>query len=44
MVIKKKEKELMDFIEFLEGRGLLSLETKTYDYEKAIYEYLKKQK
>lgn len=32
-------KELMDFINFLDNRGLLSISPEIYDYEKAIWEY-----
>ena len=34
-------KELMDFINFLDNRGLLSLTPEKYDYEKAIWEFEK---
>jgi hypothetical protein len=32
-------KELIDFIDFLNERGLLTLSPEIYDYEKAIWEY-----
>jgi hypothetical protein len=32
-------KELLDFINFLNERGLLTLSPEIYDYEKAIWEY-----
>ena len=34
-------KELMDFINFLDNRGLLSISPEKYDYEKAIWEFEK---
>ncbi len=34
-------KELMDFITFLDNRGLLTLTPEKHDYEKAIWEYEK---
>ena len=35
------KKELMDFITFLDNRGLLTLTPEKHDYEKAIWEYEK---
>lgn len=32
-------KELMNFITFLDNRGLLSITPDKYDYEKAIWEF-----
>lgn len=37
-----KEKELMDFVKDLYGRGLLSKPLDEFDYEKVIWEYLRK--
>ena len=37
-------KELMDFITFLDNRGLLSISPEKYDYEKAIWQYEKTMK
>ena len=37
-------KELMDFINFLDNRGLLTLTPEKHDYEKAIWEYEKTMK
>jgi hypothetical protein len=37
-------KELMDFITYLDNRGLLSLTPEKYDYEKAIWEFEKTMK
>ena len=34
----------MDFINFLDNRGLLSISPEKYDYEKAIWEYEKTMK
>jgi hypothetical protein len=34
-------KELMDFINFLDNRGLLSIPIEKHDYEKTIWEYEK---
>jgi hypothetical protein len=38
------KKELMDFITFLDNRGLLTLTPEKYDYEKAIWEFEKAMK
>ena len=37
-------KELMDFITFLDNRGLLTLTPEKHDYEKAIWEFEKTMK
>ena len=37
-------KELMDFITFLNNRGLLTLTPEKHDYEKAIWEFEKTMK
>lgn len=35
-----KEKELMNFVKDLHGRGLLSVSPDEFDYEKVIWEHL----
>lgn len=39
-----KESNLMEFIEYLESRGLINKSTHDFDYEKVIWDFKKQNK